>query len=627
MTRMVAKVQDLPASVYSRPSAADRSRGATIALSTFLVLALLLCLPLAVTPAQAQVPCCMVEEEIEDTIEDDITDDVEGDIEDDIEDRVDQGVGETIETSIENTIQDVIDDSVEESVEETVATTVEMSVEASVEGAVEDTVSSAVETSVEDSVERSVTDSVEDSVEQSVATSVEGAVEESVADSVEGTVEESVAASVEQSVDDAVEDSVAGTVETAVEESVEESVTGSVENSVEDAVEETVAGSVESAVEEGVVSSIEDRMEAEIDSILDGIESKLEVDESRIHTEQWLVMAEPEVFRELADKGYLFDRVTDLPGMGLQLAEVAAPSSFEIYDVREGVIDVVGRGRAEVDLNHLYTAGAPVQHSVQGSAPGSMMTLPGDTGQMPLRLGMIDSQVDTTHPALAAANIESRAFVREGAVLPSFHGTAIASILTGNDGNFLGLAPAAQLYAAAVFEQDEARGEIASTVSLVRALDWLMSSGVDVVNISLAGPPNRLLETALLRASEKGVLVLAAAGNGGPVAQPMYPAAYESVMAVTAVDGRSQVFRLANRGSYLDLAAPGVGLLHARSGGGYATSSGTSFAVPFAATMAARLRYLSPASDIRSILTQSAEDLGPPGFDEIYGYGLLRAGG
>jgi hypothetical protein len=122
------------------------------------------------------------------------------------------------------------------------------------------------------------------------------------------------------------------------------------------------------------------------------------------------------------------------------------------------------------------------------------------------------------------------------------------------------------------------------------------------------------------------VLIVAAAGNGGPVADPMYPAAYDSVIAVTAVDSDGKVFRLANRGSYLDLAAPGVDLQHAQAGGGYTASSGTSFAVPFAATAAARIRALEPSKDVREILNTSAEDVGPVGRDDIYGYGLLRLG-
>lgn len=555
---------------------------------------------LAGSPAVAQVPCCFDEPGFEQDIEDDVEDAVE----EDLEERVD----ENIEDTIEDTIQDTIDDKVEATVEETVA--------GAVEASVEDSVTDSVEETVEESVAGAVEESVEQTVEESVEESVAGAVEESV----EGSVEESVASAVE----DTVEDSVAQSVESSVTESVEEAT----EATVAQAVEESVGANVESSVENSVASVVEERLESEIDSIVDQLESKLEIDEARINTEQWLVMAEPEVFAELADQGYLFDRVTDLPGMGLQLAEVAAPSSFDISEVRQGVVDVVGRGRAEVDMNHLYTASSPVSHSKPGVSPGDVMAMPEDTATLDLRLGMIDSQVDTRHPSLSHARISSKAFVNEGAHLSSKHGTAIASILAGRDVDYRGLAPDAELYAAAVFEQDSERGEIASTVSLVRALDWLMSSGVDVVNLSLAGPPNRLLERALERAAQRGVLILAAAGNGGPVAEPMYPAAYPSVMAITAVDPEHKVFRLANRGDYLDIAAPGVGLMHADAeGGGYTTSSGTSFAVPFAATAAARLRHLAPSADIRELLIRSAEDLGPPGRDEIYGYGLLRAGG
>jgi Subtilase family len=543
--------------------------------------------------AQAQVPCCMVpEEEIEEGIEDDLIENMEDQIEQDTEDQVQGSVEETIEENIEQDIEANIEDDLQATVEEVVEASVEEQVESSVEGTLEDAVEVVVEQSVEDSVEGSV--------EQSIEESVEGSVEEAVAKSVESTVED--------------------TVEQAVEESVEQSVEVAVENSVEASVET----SVESNVEEQVAETIEDRLENEIDEILDEIENKFEVDEERIQTAQWLVMAEPEAFEELAQEGYLFDKVTELPGMGLRLAEVAAPSSFNISDVRKGVVDVVGSGRADVDLNHFYTAGSPISHTVQGIPPRNAVPFPADVDHLNLKIGMIDSQVDTSHPALAHSHIRAQSFVPGNAALPSFHGTAIASIIAANSSDYQGLAPEAELYAAGVFEQDTERGEVASTVSLVRALDWLVTSGVDVVNVSLAGPPNRLLETALKRATERGVMVLAAAGNGGPVAKPMYPAAYPSVVAVTAVDTSGKIFRLANRGDYLDIAAPGVGMLHAKAGGGYATSSGTSFAVPFATTAVARLRQLEPGVNVLDSLYRSAEDLGPPGRDEIYGYGLLR---
>jgi hypothetical protein len=532
---------------------------------------------------------------------------------------------EVFEDAVEKRVEDQAEESLQERVEDRVEEAVLTLGDAGFEAYLQQKMEEAVEDSVEDAVEDTISDNIEVTIEGNVEDDIEEQVEETIEAIVEESVEESVQSAVEDRVEDSVTESVAQNVEESLEEAVEDELSASVEENLEAGVEAAVAQGVEaeleSEVEGQIAAAVEERLEADIDEILE----RIEIDENRIQKDQWLVMAAPEVFEQLAEEGYLFDAVTELPGMGLRLAEVAAPSSFDITQVRQGVVDVVGKERAQVDLNHIYTAGDQIDEaSGQGLLPRQAVSFPDDIDEMPLRIGMIDSLVDASHPALDGAHIQSRSFAPEGARLPSFHGTAIASIIAGNGAGYRGIAPRSEMYAAAVFEQDERRGEIASTVSLVRALDWLLSSGVDVINISLAGPPNRLLEAALERASERDVLILAAAGNGGPVAEPMYPAAYKSVVAVTAVDARGQVFRLANRGDYLDLAAPGVGMLHARSGGGYASSSGTSFAVPFAATAVARLRQLQPAANALELLFRSAQDLGPPGRDNIYGYGLLR---
>ena len=595
---------------------------------------LVLCF-LAASSAQAQVPGELTGSGVEQQVEEDIEDEVEQAVDDSVADATDEDVQDAVEDAVEDQVEDQltlgvdinIGQQVEDQVEEDVEASVEESIEEEAEQVAEETVEDLVEETVEEQITETVTEDVEENVEQTVEDAVEETVAQNVEDSVQDEVEESVQEEVAQNVEDTVEDGLEEQVETELETSVEESVAQSVEAEVETSVEDTIAQAVESSAEVQVADSVEERFENQIDDILDTLESDLEVDEDRIAREQWLVMAEPEVFEELAEKGYLFDTVTDLPALGMRLAEVAGPSSFDITEVRRGVLDVVGKDRAEVDLNHIYTAGTELVATESGIAPRQALSFPEPTGGSAPRIGMIDSRVDVTHPALANASIESKSFVSANAQLPDFHGTAIASIIAANDKDYQGLLPDAQLYAAAVFERDEERGEIASTVSLLRALDWLISSDVDVVNISLAGPPNRLLETALKRAASHDVLVMAAAGNGGPVARPMYPAAYATVVAVTAVDEGRQVFRLANRGTYLDIAAPGVGLLHARAGGGYVASSGTSFAVPFASTAAARLLREQPGADVMTQLYQSAEDLGPPGRDEIYGYGLLRLTG
>jgi subtilisin family serine protease len=388
------------------------------------------------------------------------------------------------------------------------------------------------------------------------------------------------------------------------------------------------AQEVEDQVSEIVSEATEERIEQVMEDFLADIESRLSEDALRIQTDHWLVMAEADVFEQLAQEGYLFDRVSELSGLGFLLAEVAAPASFDLSATRAGIYEVIGGQQADVDLNHLYTAGVPDpqndEQPLAGLAPRELLPPPTDLSGLTLRIGIIDSSIDRRHNAFANASITTQRFVDNDSP-PNAHGTAIASIIASNDPQALGLAPSAQIYAAEVFDHNEQQGEFASTVSLIKALSWLMTQDVSVINISLAGPSNRLLETALTRVREKGVLAIAAAGNGGPMAQPMYPAAYPEVVAVTATDDRGRAFRLANRGEYVDIAAPGVNIRHAQAGGGFAASSGTSYAVPFVTVAAARLlQSTAEPAQMLDALYASARDIGAPGRDQIYGYGQLQ---
>jgi len=510
--------------------------------------------------------------------------------------------------------------------------------EIEVEESVEDSVEDSVGTDIEETVERFDEAAVEEAVEDQVVEDSEdlltfggpgdNQLEDSLIDDLAARLEANNAEAIEQETTEATEQQVVDATEEAVEDQVVDQSTEAIEADVDDDLVSGTADAIDGD-SEGMLMPVladtgEQRMGAEIDEMLEAIEVGIDVDKNRISSGHWLVMAEPSVFDELAIEGYVFDRYTELPSLGLRLAEVAAPSSFDISAARDGIIDVVGAGRAQVDLNHIYTAGIPDSVAVdRGVAPTEAMSFPLGTAELDFSIGVIDSAVDRSHPALKRSHIEQKSFTRKGAVEPQFHGTAIVSILSGNSEQMVGLAPSAQIYAASVFESDPKNGETASTVSLVRALDWLLSSNIDAVNLSLAGPANKLLQVALNQILAKGVVVVAAAGNGGPMAAPMYPAAYESVIAVTAVDAAGKVFRLANRGNYLDIAAPGVNVRHAVAGGGYGASSGTSFAVPFAATAAARLKFASPGVNVREHLSKTAVDIGAPGRDDIFGYGLL----
>lgn len=143
--------------------------------------------------------------------------------------------------------------------------------------------------------------------------------------------------------------------------------------------------------------------------------------------------------------------------------------------------------------------------------------------------------------------------------------------------------------------------------------------------MSLSGPDNAVLAKAIELTAGKKIGLVAAAGNDGPKAKAVFPAAYDKVIAVTAVDLEKRPYRRANRGDYIDLAAPGVGVWAAASVAGARPKSGTSFAVPFVTAAMALARSQAPEADVQKLLMSQAEDLGETGKDDVFGYGLLNA--
>ena len=254
-----------------------------------------------------------------------------------------------------------------------------------------------------------------------------------------------------------------------------------------------------------------------------------------------------------------------------------------------------------------------------------------------MRLGMIDGPVDCQSPALAGQWIERRFFFnrKDTAKMNTGHGTAIAALMIGRGATYTGLLPGAHLHAAAAFtgtSADTARG---TALSVVRALDWLVSRRVMVINASFTGPDNLLVRQAMQKTARKNILVVAAAGNHGPDGPPLFPAAYDEVIAVTAVDRFQHPYSRANRGDYIDLAAPGVRVPVPCAGGDneICYRSGTSFAAPYCTAVAVALakgggtdRGTGGIRGVRNLLEKTALDLGAPGRDPIFGAGLVRCG-
>jgi minor extracellular protease Epr len=245
-----------------------------------------------------------------------------------------------------------------------------------------------------------------------------------------------------------------------------------------------------------------------------------------------------------------------------------------------------------------------------------------------LRVGVIDTDVDHDHPTFATRKLQMGSFIPEGRlVAPNWHGTGVLAVLAGDPKSGTpGLIPNAELFVASVFFKDDAGGFATDTVSLLKALDWMGAFDVKVVNMSFAGPKDDLVQKAIASLSAKGVVFVAAAGNEGPTAAPSYPAAYSQVIAVTAVNAELRNFPYANRGSHIDVAAPGVGIWTAVPGAKEGSYSGTSFAAPYVTAILATIYRNSQRHQKNDLLTQlEIRDLGTPGRDAIYGRGLLVA--
>ncbi|HEY8876585.1 MAG TPA: S8 family serine peptidase [Roseateles sp.] len=315
--------------------------------------------------------------------------------------------------------------------------------------------------------------------------------------------------------------------------------------------------------------------------------------------------------------------LTVAAGLGLvKLREEAWPE----LDLREVVLRVppgldtaealeklrAAQPELQVDFNHLYSRSGEV-------AAGPAAAAPPQRG--PVRVGLIDGGVDRRHAALRHAAGPS--FGCGGSAVPSEHGTAVASLLVGRDRGFAGAAVKAELFAADVYCDKPDGG---SAEEVVRALAWMARERVAVVNVSLVGPQNRLLEQGVAALVKRGHLLVAAVGNDGPAAPPLFPASYAGVVGVTGINANRRVLAEAAQGPQVLLTAPGADMAVARNGGGYGIARGTSFAAPLVAgLLAAELHAPDPAAAAAAVerLAAAAVDLGAPGRDPVYGRGLV----
>ncbi len=238
-------------------------------------------------------------------------------------------------------------------------------------------------------------------------------------------------------------------------------------------------------------------------------------------------------------------------------------------------------------------------------------------------VAVIDSMVDASHPDLAGSIVGQFDAV---AVTdkPDEHGTGMTGAIAAHR-KLLGVAPRARIFAIHAFSAN-AQSQQATSQAIVAGIDWAIGKGARVINMSFAGPYDPILQVYLKKAHEHGIVLVAAAGNAGPQSPPLYPAADENVIAVTAVDEHDKLLSVANQGPHIALAAPGVNVIEVGPRGTYNLTTGTSVASAHVSGVVALILERNPKIDVatlENVLYSTAKDLGAPGRDSEFGYGLV----
>lgn len=261
----------------------------------------------------------------------------------------------------------------------------------------------------------------------------------------------------------------------------------------------------------------------------------------------------------------------------------------------------------------------------------------GITTADPIRVAIVDTGIDLTHPDLIV-NIKggyNAIDPAKSANDDNGHGTHVAGSAAAIDNTIgvIGVGPDIDLYAVKVLNR-QGSGFLSD---VIEGLDWAVSNGMQVVNMSLGTNSNiQSFRDAVIRVKQAGIVQVAAAGNnyGGSV---IYPAAYPEVIAVSATDSADQIAYFSSVGPEVDLAAPGVSIYSTYKGSTYKTLSGTSMAAPHVTGTAALVLTRPFGSydlngngkwdpiEVQNKLQATAIDLGDTGPDILYGYGLVYA--
>ncbi|MFE9694193.1 S8 family serine peptidase [Micromonospora sp. NPDC005806] len=250
----------------------------------------------------------------------------------------------------------------------------------------------------------------------------------------------------------------------------------------------------------------------------------------------------------------------------------------------------------------------------------------GSTSQI---IAVVDTGVNVNHP-----DLKGRTVTGYNAITPSAlpaddngHGTMVAGIAAANTNNGIGVAGAAwtaRIMPVKVLGADGSGYDSDVTEGVI----WAADHGAKIINMSLGGEgDDTALHDAIKYATGKGAVVVVAAGNDGD-GRAQYPAAYSEVISVAATDASGKLTDFSSYGDWIDIAAPGAGIVSTGLGTDYYIGDGTSFSAPIVSGTAALVRTMYPSltpAQVLSWIRKNARDAGPRGVDPYYGYGILDA--
>jgi subtilisin family serine protease len=283
--------------------------------------------------------------------------------------------------------------------------------------------------------------------------------------------------------------------------------------------------------------------------------------------------------------------------------------------------------------HYAHTAGVPNDPSY-----GSQWHLPRiqspqawtvTTGSAAITVAVVDSGIYGEHPDLASKLVAGWNFVKSNGDTSDMlgHGTAVAGTLAAATNNGVGVSAvnwSSMIMPLVAVDADD----YAAYSNIAAAIQYAADHGARVINVSVGGRnSSALLQKAVDYAWSRGAVIFASAMNTG-AQDRFYPAACDRVVAISATDTTDRLASFSNYGNWITLSAPGSSILTTMNGGGYGFSYGTSFASPIVAGVAALMLSANPAlspGDVVSLLQQTAEDLGSPGYDSSFGWGRVNA--